>query len=149
MAAGDNVTLSLDFLADLNDELTGFYRSDYFDEADNNTVYMASTQFEADGARRAMPCFDEPAFKAVFQVNLGRRKDMTSISNMPVRAEGLRMADNDEYVWDVYEDSPLMSTYLLAFVVSRLRYTEAQTRSNGVEFRVWARDALLNQESIL
>ena len=148
LVPGDNITLSMDFLGDLNDELTGFYRSDYIKETDNTTVYLASTQFETDGARRAMPCFDEPAFKAVFQVNLGRTKEMTSISNMPIKTEGLKMSDNDEYVWDVYEDSPHMSTYLLAFVISQLNYTEAVTRSNGVEFRVWARQSLINQTKL-
>lgn len=148
LLVGNIIKLSLDFLGDLNDELTGFYRSDYINEADNTTVYMGSTQFETDGARRAMPCFDEPAFKAVFQVNLGRLKSMTSISNMPVKVEGLAMSDNSEYVWDVYEDSPTMSTYLLAFVISQLTYVEAETRANGVEFRVWARESLMNQTKL-
>jgi aminopeptidase N len=68
LSIGDRVTVSIDFLAELGSEVLGFYRSSYFDPEKNATEYLATSQCEATGARRALPCFDEPDFKAVFQV---------------------------------------------------------------------------------
>ena len=64
--------LSLGFSGVLNDLLVGFYRSTYTDQT-GATRTIATTQFEATDARRAFPCFDEPSFKATFDVTLVRR----------------------------------------------------------------------------
>jgi aminopeptidase N len=146
---GENITLSIDFLSQLTTDTSGFYRSSYFDKEQNHTDYIATTQFQAVGARRALPCFDEPAFKAVFQANLGRLTDMHSISNMPAKQEGIPMKDNDIYVWDVYQDTPYMSSYLLAFVISRYVYKEGDTSSSGVQFKIWSRKSVSEQTLLI
>ena len=148
LQTGKNITLSIDFVGDLNSDLSGFYRSFYFDDKKNANEYIATSHFESKGARRALPCFDEPAFKAIFQVNLGRLKDMSSISNMPAEFESAAMKDNDEYVWDMYHDSPIMSTYLLAFVISRFTYTQSEATTNGVQFRIWSRKSVSDQREL-
>src|SRR5919198_3592631 len=71
------------FTGILNDKLRGFYRSEYA-LPDGTTRVMATTQFEAPDARRAFPCWDEPAYKARFEISLLIPADLTAISNMPI-----------------------------------------------------------------
>ncbi len=144
----NTIKVIIDYQGKLASDLMGLYRSSYFDEETNSTQFMATTQFEPTAARKALPCFDEPAFKAVFQVNLGRVKSMTSISNMPKEREGISMADYDEYVWDIYQESPKMSTYLLALIVTRFTFRKSKPQGNGVEFRIWSRKSVMDQTEL-
>ena len=75
--------LRLAFRGTLNDKLRGFYRSVYKDPSGVSRT-MAATQFEATDARRAFPCWDEPAFKAVFAVTLAIDPALTAVSNTRV-----------------------------------------------------------------
>lgn len=63
-------TLSIRYRGVLNDKLAGFYRSTYTDPQTGDKQTMAVTQFEATDARRALPCWDEPSFKAHFEVHI-------------------------------------------------------------------------------
>ena len=126
-------TLDISFTGELNDKLRGFYRSRYVD-ASGEERYLATTQFEATDARRAFPCWDEPAMKASFQVTLVVPSDLQAVSNTPVEREcedvgGMRRVE--------YAKTPVMSTYLLAFVVGDLRSIERRA-DNGTLIRVWA-----------
>ena len=78
--------LQIAFSGILNDKLHGFYRSTYKDPNGREKT-LASTQFESTDARRAFPCWDEPAFKAVFQVTLVVDQALTAISNARVLRE--------------------------------------------------------------
>ena len=69
---------------------------------------------------------------------------MSSISNMPIQREGVAMEGSEKYVWDVYQQSVKMSTYLVAFVVSKFKFVE-ETRDNGVRFRIWTEQNSLDQ----
>ena len=65
---------------------------------------------------------------------------------MPIAKKGLAMPDS-EYVWDTFEQSLDMSTYLLAFVVSDFEYQTGKETNNGVRFRIWSRSQALDQTS--
>lgn len=132
IAAGSSAQLTLTFTGCLNDNMAGFYRSSY-KMPNGETKYIASTQMEPTDARRAFPCFDEPALKAKFTVTLIADKSMTCISNMDVASEA--DAQNGKKAVK-FNTSPLMSTYLIAFIVGHLNYIE--TKDFRVPIRVYA-----------
>jgi len=139
LVKGNRYKVKIKFTAFLNDNLKGFYRSVYEDKTTGKNEYIAVTQFQPTDARRAFPCFDEPGIKAKFQISLGRRKDMSSISNMPIIEKGVSMPESEEYVWDIYQNSVKMSTYLVAFVVSKFDYRESDKISDNWYLRIWSR----------
>ncbi|KAF2365598.1 Peptidase M1 membrane alanine aminopeptidase N-terminal [Trinorchestia longiramus] len=138
----EQYVLSMDFEGYLNDQLKGFYRSSYTDE-DGEKKMLATTQFQATDARRAFPCFDEPALKAEFEIYLARETNMSAISNMP-RIDTMPIDDQPGWVWDHFNTSVPMSTYLVAFVVSDFEHINS-TANNNTLFRVWARKSAIDQ----
>ena len=68
LSAGKKYFITIRYTAYLRDSLKGFYRSVYKDRSSDKEEYLGVTQFQATAARRAFPCFDEPAIKATYQV---------------------------------------------------------------------------------
>ena len=126
--------LSIKYSGILNDKLHGFYRSTY-KGTDGKDRPLASTQFESTDARRAFPCWDEPAFKAIYQVTLVVDEKLTAISNAGVVRETLLPGTGKKEV--VFADSMKMSTYLVAFIVGEFEATEPVMVGNA-PLRVWA-----------
>ncbi|MCF7833875.1 MAG: M1 family metallopeptidase [Candidatus Pacebacteria bacterium] len=125
------IFLTLIFKGILNDKMRGFYRSKYHIEG--ATEHMATTQFEATDARRAFPCFDEPAQKSIFEVSLIVPKGHTAISNtLPVSV----LEHEAGYEIVRFSPTPKMSTYLLAFIVGKFEFLEKKSK-NGVLVRVY------------
>jgi aminopeptidase N len=100
----------------LNDKLRGFYTS-----KGRNRTY-AVTQFESTDARRAFPCFDEPAFKATFAVKLTVDRGDTAISNGKVVSDIPGPSPSRHTV--TFSPTPRMSTYLVAMAVGDFQCLE-------------------------
>ena len=132
--------LEMVFTGELNDKLMGFYRSEYTSQ-DGGTRYLATTQFEPTDARRAFPCWDEPAKKATFEVTLVFSDEYQAISNTQVVEEaapgpGLKSVR--------FAETPVMSTYLLAFIVGDL-VSVKQRADGGTTIGVWTTPGKENQ----
>ncbi|HUE07671.1 MAG TPA: M1 family metallopeptidase, partial [Acidimicrobiales bacterium] len=123
-------TLSCRFTGTLNDKLRGFYRSTY-SAPDGESQTIATTQFESVDARRCFPCFDEPDRKAVFEVALIVEPDVDAISNSPV--VGVDPVGDKRRIR--FSPTMKMSTYLVAFVVGKLEFSET-VDVDGVPLRV-------------
>ena len=112
----------------LNDKLRGFYLSHGAGRA------YAVTQFESTDARRAFPCFDEPAFKATFAVTLTIDRGDTAISNGRIVSDTPAAGGTQHTVR--FSTSPRMSSYLVAMAVGNFEC--ARGGADGVPIRVCA-----------
>ena len=106
------IKLKLQFTGNLNDNLSGFYRSKY--EYQGETKHLASTQFEERDARAAFPCFDHPSKKATFDIEYIVPEELQAISNTEIIEEKL-LCDGKKLVR--FARTPKMCTYLLYFGV--------------------------------
>ncbi|KAH8311143.1 hypothetical protein KR044_004566 [Drosophila immigrans] len=129
-AEGTNWTLTISYTGFLRTDQGGFYISSYTD--DQGAVhYLATTQFESTNARHAFPCYDEPSRRANFTITLHHDPGHNAISNMPVD-EAKSIAGKT-----VFQTTPRMSTYLIAFIVSDFESTSGEL--NGLPQRVFSR----------
>jgi len=117
--------LAIAYSGILNNELRGFYLSK---TAKRN---YAVTQFESTDARRAFPSFDEPAFKAIYDITLVVDAGDTAISNTPIESDTPGPAEGKHTL--IFATTPKMSTYLVAFLVGDFQCTTGS--SDGVAIR--------------
>ncbi|XP_067653178.1 aminopeptidase N-like [Haliotis asinina] len=133
---GRSYVLGMSFYAKMRTDGVGLYLSSY--KADSNeTIYLATTLFGAIHARKAFPCFDEPALKATFDVTLVRKtttgRNYRTLSNTEAVSSEIR----GNYTADTFATTPVMSTYLLAFIICDFEQLENTT--SNITYRTLAR----------
>ena len=129
-----NHTIHINFSGNITDAMHGLYPC-YFTH-DGVKKQLFATQFESHHAREVFPCADEPAAKAEYDLTLITQTGITVLGNMPVKSE----EENGDSRTTIFEKTPRMSSYLLAFVIGELHKKSARTKS-GVEVNVWATPA--------
>ncbi len=139
-------TIEVEFSGKITDQMHGLYPC-YF-KHDGADKKLLATQFESHHAREVFPCIDEPEAKATFDLTLCTPPGGEVLANTPVKKQSKpqqKAKDTDkpkttrqsELVTTQFETTPIMSTYLLAFVYGEMGYKEAKTK-RGTVVRTYA-----------
>lgn len=129
-----------------NDNLKnkGFMLGTYQDETKESENYIF-TEFEPTKARKCFPCYDEPAIKSYFNLQIDHDSSYNAIANMPVIS---RQQSNKtiNHVTTTFRETPKMSTYLIAFVISKFRHSESN--EIGIPQKLYARPSLIDKGKV-
>lgn len=132
-------TLAIDYTGPIIETPNGIYIDDY-KSPDGKPRRMLVTQFEVADARRMFPGWDEPAFKATFQLNVTLPSKDVAVSNMPVTATTAAGPDAKRVS---FQTTPRMSTYLLALVAGDM--SAVHGNGDGTPIGVYAPTGLQEQ----
>ena len=124
--------IELHFKGKLNERPQGLYLTRY--QLPNGEGKKALvTQMEPADARRMFPCWDEPVFRATYQLTAVVPAGHTGLSNMPEEQTTIFPDGRREMV---FGSSPAMSSYLVAFASAELEVIEDEV--GGTKLRVLA-----------
>lgn len=123
-------TINISFEGKITRQMNALYPC--FFKSDGHDKKLIATQFESHHAREVFPCIDEPEAKATFDLELTTPTGEAVISNTPVKKQ--KTINNKQVT--VFETTPIMPTYLLAFVFGELKHASAKTK-HGVDVSVY------------
>jgi aminopeptidase N len=93
-----------------------------------------STQFQADYARRAFPCFDEPDVRSTFKISLTIPSNLIALTNSPLKSRVI----TDNLATFIFETTPVIPVNLVAIAVDSFDFHSSQT-SRNLPVHVYAR----------
>ncbi len=128
LAPGGHV-IHLQFRGRLTEQPRGLYITRYQTGAKEGRAL--TTQMEATDARRMFPCWDEPVYRAAFQLTAVVPSKDVAVSNMPVERETAREDGLKEVV---FAKTPPMASYLVAFASGA--FEELRDEIEGVQLRI-------------
>ncbi|QGZ97087.1 M1 family metallopeptidase [Terricaulis silvestris] len=131
--------LSIAYTGTINTGAFGLFAQDYEND-DGSEGRMLATQFEAADFRRFAPSFDEPSFKATFDLTVVAPANLVVVSNMP---EASSQAIAGGLKRTRFATTPLMSTYPVFLAVGDLERISQDV--DGVLVSVYTRRGLTEQ----
>ncbi|XP_063304987.1 aminopeptidase N-like [Pelobates fuscus] len=144
LEVGKNYSVFSRYVGELANDLAGFYRSEYIE--DGETKIIATTQMQAPDARKAFPCFDEPAMKATFNITIVHKPDYVALSNMNAISHNNIILEGVNWTETVFQKTVKMSTYLVAFIVSQFSPTGDPGSSTTTGVQIWGRKKAIEEE---
>jgi len=134
LAAGRH-TLEIAYSGRIAATPAGIYYNDYATATGQQRMLV--TQFEATDARRMFPGWDEPLFKATFELAVELPSDLAAVSNTPAAstAPAGQSARGAALTKTVFARTPRMSTYLLVLCAGHLE--RIHDASSGTDIGVW------------
>jgi aminopeptidase N len=126
--------LDIAYTGTIGTQPSGLFALDYPDKRTGKSTRGLFTQFEAPDARRFVPSFDEPSYKATFDLTAVVPADQMALSNMPIAREQTLGAGRKRVT---FATTPRMSSYLLFFGVGDFERT-AKRAADGVEVGIVA-----------
>src|SRR3984893_3434532 len=122
-------TLSFKFQSRIGEQPHGLFVQHY--DSDGTLEHLLATELEPGDARRVFPCWDEPVFRAIFQLSVKARKENTVVSNMPVFVE-VSFGEDEKIV--IFEKTPPMASYLVLLTCGKFEWLEDEVA--GIKLRI-------------
>ena len=131
----NDVTLEIIYDGKIQENMKGFYKTSY---KQDDTIHVgAITQFETEDARRMFPCFDQPAMKATFSLEVIVDEKFTTVSNTPIKSLE-KLPNGQKRV--KFDQTPKMSTYLVFLGIAE--FESISETSNNIEITLLAHPGL-------
>lgn len=101
-----------------------------YPRSQRSSRYIATTQLQPLDARRLLPCFDEPHFKARFALKVLHPIGTVAVANAPMK-QTTEQRGHQAFVLTEFEETPKMSTYLLALAITE--FPQRETKFGGIQ----------------
>lgn len=138
LVAGQELSIQISYQGFLRSELMGFFRTSYHNPDTDQETWLATTQFQPINARQAFPCYDEIRYRRPIRLQIRHNRNYSAISNMPAAEQIV----NGEYTTTIFEETPPIPVFVLAFTVSDFEFVEIN--DTDVSFRVFARPSAIS-----
>ena len=122
-------TISISYRGKIGTQAEGFFVDKY--PTPTGDKLMLGTQFEPTDARRVFPCWDEPVYRATYDITLVVPEKLLAVGNMPVARETPLAGGLKEVV---FERTPAMASYLVALYAGEFEAVEGE--QDGVKLRI-------------
>lgn len=140
---GDRIELEINYIGNLTTNKTsGLFMNEYVD-SDGKTHQFVATYLRMNHAQEMFPCLVDPQYKAKFKLSVKHPKNLNPTSNTQLERI-TSIPDEPDTIWSHFVETPEMSTYQLALVVSDFdniipNLEIDEINGTKLDIKIWAR----------